>query len=111
MSHPRVNTPNRSLDPTDLRGQEHDVEADKALSLERRKQELDQIKWLMSHKPGRAIVWRLLDRAGVYRTSFSPNGSQTFFNEGQRNIGLFLLAEVDEACPERVAEMQKERIR
>lgn len=96
-------------DPIDLRESDHDVEAQRAIAAEKRKQELDQIKWLMSHKPGRAIVWRLLEKAGVYRTSFHSNGSQTFFNEGQRNLGLQLLAEVMEACPERFGEMQKEQ--
>lgn len=104
----RQHTSPRTQDPTDLRGSEFDAQAEEAQSNERRKLELDQFKWLMSHKPGRAIVWRLLAKTGVYRTSFDTNGSRTFFNEGQRNIGLFVLAEVMEACPERFGEMQKE---
>jgi hypothetical protein len=98
-------------DPTDTRARDSDLEALEATTAEQRKQELDGVKWLMSHKPGRAIVWRLLGRAGVYRTSFSPNGSQTAFNEGRRDLGLFVLGEVMEACPERFGEMQKEHSR
>jgi hypothetical protein len=110
MSPNRTNTSHRSdtRDPTDLRQHAQEGEADRLAAQARRQQELEDIKWLMSHKAGRKIAWRLLDKAGVFRTSFSPNGSQTFFNEGQRNIGLFVLGEVMEACPERFAEMQKE---
>ena len=65
----------------------------------RRQIEANDIKWLMSGKQGRRIVWRLLDKAGLYRTSFTGN-SETFFKEGMRNMGLFIVAEIHEHCPE-----------
>lgn len=53
--------------------------------------EIDDLKWLMASKRGRRIVHRLLTRTGVFRSSFTGN-SETFFREGERNIGLWLMA-------------------
>jgi hypothetical protein len=76
---------------------------------ESRRKEIEDIKWLMAHKAGRRLAWRLLERAGVYRTSFNNSGSITAFNEGQRNMGLFLLAELQEISPDNYLAMIKER--
>jgi hypothetical protein len=73
----------------------------------RRQIEANDIKWLMSSKQGRRIVWRLLDKAGVFRTSFTGN-SETFFKEGMRNMGLFLVAEIMAHSPEAFALMLNE---
>ena len=60
--------------------------------------EVANIKWLMGDKRGRHHMWGLLEKAGVYRTSFSQNGSVTSFNEGQRNVGLAYVGLVQEHC-------------
>ena len=83
------------FDPLDLKGQERAKEQ----SDERQRLAIDQdkedFKWLMGSKRGRRIVWRLLERTGVFRTSFTGN-SETFFREGQRNVGLMLMAQIHE---------------
>ena len=97
-----------SFDPLDLRGQEK-AQADNS---ERNKlalqTEQEDFKWLMGNKRGRRIVWRLLERTGVYRSSFTGN-SETFFREGMRNVGLALLAQVHEITPDQFAVMLKEQ--
>lgn len=45
------------------------------------------------------FLWRYLGLCGVFRTSFTGK-DDTFFLEGQRNIGLQLLADVNEADPQ-----------
>ena len=55
--------------------------------------ELEDLRLLISKQWGRRLVWRILEQTGMYRTSFTGN-STTFFNEGQRNIGLWLVDEV-----------------
>lgn len=50
--------------------------------------------WLMSGPRGRRIVWRALERAGVFRTSYSSDALAMAFAEGARNEGLRLLAAV-----------------
>lgn len=69
----------------------------------------EDLKWLMSSRRGRRIVWSLLERAGVWRLSFSTNAMQTAFNEGRRNEGLALTAAIHELCPERYVEMLQEQ--
>lgn len=69
---------------------------------------VDDLKWLMSSPRGRRLVWWLLDKAGVNRTSFNNSGSVMAFNEGQRNMGLLLQAHVIEAAADRYFEMLTE---
>jgi hypothetical protein len=100
-----MNTP---YDPTDLAGQEAvREEADTRKRLEAESEELD-VKWLMSSKRGRRIVWRLLEQAGVFRLSFDPNALQMAFNEGNRNFGNRTLSQVHEFCSEQYPVMVKE---
>lgn len=73
----------------------------------RRDQELDDVRALMDLPAGRRFMWRLLERAGIYRTTFTGN-SATFFNEGMRNLGLIFVADVHEACPEQYTRMLAE---
>lgn len=72
-----------------------------------RRQEEEDTKWLMSTEAGRRQVWWLLEEAGVFRTSMTAD-NWTFFNEGQRNLGLKLLAKVQAHCPDEYALMTKE---
>ena len=87
------------FDPFDVATQEAEAEESaKARALSQQVGQEDLAR-LMSEKWGRRIVWRLLERTGMYRTSFTGDASATFFNEGQRNIGLFLSANVQAAAP------------
>lgn len=73
-----------------------------------REQELNDIRALMHDEWGRRMMWRLLEMAGVYRSSFDASNNRICFNEGRRDVGLHLLADVDEACPEAMVLMSKE---
>lgn len=52
------------------------------------------IRQIMSSVEGRAWIWNLLSRCHVYSTSFSSNALSMAFQEGERNIGLIINAEV-----------------
>lgn len=95
-------------DPTDIRAHEREAAGASQQHNAVRKTELEDIRWLMGHKQGRRFAMRLLDKAGVYRTSFTGN-SETFFREGMRNVGLFVLSEVMEVAPENFAKMLEEQ--
>lgn len=58
-----------------------------------REQQLADLRSLMKTKSGRRLAFRILELTGVNRSSFTGN-STTFFNEGQRNIGLWLTDEL-----------------
>jgi hypothetical protein len=67
------------------------------------------LKWLMQNKRGRRVMWRLLASTRLYQSSFNNSGSVMAFNEGQRNVGLKLLAALNTHCPELYVLMQTER--
>jgi hypothetical protein len=70
--------------------------------------EAEDIKWLMSSKRGRRILWRQLDRAGVFRLSFNTNSMTMAFAEGARNEGLRLIALIHRHCADLYPTMLKE---
>lgn len=75
-----------------------------------RQRESDQaIKAFMSHQTGRAWVWEQLSACGLYRTSArSGDAYMTYFHEGERNVGLRLMVQLQRACPELYATMSQE---
>lgn len=97
-------------DPTDLTSEDlRTAAADAAVEQELR-WEVEDLTWLMGIKRGRRIVWRLLSHAGVFRQSFDPsNATVTAFQEGQRSMGLRLLAQLMAHCPTGYAQMVEER--
>lgn len=97
-------------DPLDIRGQERDAENNELQArLDRETEEAD-LKWLMSSKRGRRIIWRILDRAGVFKLSFNTNAMTMAFSEGSRNEGLRTLALIHALCPELYPVMIKESL-
>ncbi len=98
-----------NYDPLDLRSQERSkAERELRERLARENEEAD-IKWLMGNKRGRRVIWRLLDQAGVFRSSFNTNAMTMSFAEGHRNYGLRILGLVHTQCPELYPTMMKEQ--
>ena len=62
-------------------------------------QKLNDLREVLSTRRGRRFYWRYLEICGIFRTS-NADEHQVFFNEGMRNIGLQLLADLNEAAPE-----------
>lgn len=73
----------------------------------RRETELADVRWLLADPRGRRFFWRYLEHCGVFRTSFTGS-SETFFREGSRNVGLALMADMNEADPEAYVQMLAE---
>lgn len=95
-------------DPTDLKTQEEARKASELQARLDREAEEGDFRWLMSSKRGRRIVWRLLEQAGVFRSSFSPTAMQMAFNEGYRNYGNHTLGLLHQYCKELYPQMMKE---
>lgn len=96
------------FDPTDIQAQERDADLSADRNRKAAELEIDDLKWLMSNKRGRRFVFRVLERAGVWRLSFNTNALSMAFNEGQRNEGLRLMANITAHCPDRYTEMLEE---
>lgn len=62
-------------------------------------QNIDDIRFVLSTVQGRRVLKKYLEVCGVFRTSFSENVNQTLFLEGQRNVGLMLLNDINSADP------------
>jgi hypothetical protein len=97
----------RELSPTDLDAEE--VAARKLAETRKANREQDKadFKWLMGQVQGRRFIWRLLELAGVYRSTFRADNEMAFL-EGMRNMGLVLMADIHEVCPEKYFVMVKE---
>jgi hypothetical protein len=94
--------------PFDLRGHERSQAEAEERALMASQLDIEAIKWVMSDKRGRRFVARQLERTGAFRLSFSTNALTMAFNEGMRSVGLMLIAQLNEHCPERYSEMLKE---
>lgn len=88
--------------------EESDIARSEKSRLEADEQDND-LRWLMSSKRGRKIVWGLLDRAGVFRITFNTNAMQMAFSEGNRNYGNYLLSSLMDVCPDLYVAMLREQ--
>jgi len=75
-----------------------------------RMRELDDVKIVMSTENGRRFLWRHLVESGIYVCSYTPGqqSDHTAFREGQRNSGLRLMEELQQASPELFLTMMEE---
>lgn len=95
-------------DPTDLEGIEADEQQRALTDAEKARQEDEDFRWLANTGKGRRILWRLLEDAGVFRTSFNTNALQMAANEGNRNYGLRVLTKLMTLAPDKFELMLKE---
>lgn len=69
-----------------------------------RKQEIEDLKHVMSTPAGRRFIWRKIGDYGVFNPCYTPE------SEGARRAGLELLGEVIEECPGEYLKMQSEQM-
>lgn len=72
-----------------------------------RKLELDDIRRVLESDYGRRFVWRYLGICRVFESSWSPSAAIHFY-EGQRDIGLKLIADITESNDEALILMMRE---
>lgn len=73
-----------------------------------RVKQLEDVRQILATQVGRRFVWRYLQECGVFQSSFHPSGSQLYYNEGMRNVGLMLMADINESSPDAYQTMLKE---
>lgn len=98
-------------DPLDTVGNEErkaeaQAEADRTVE-----QAIEDLKWLMSDKRGRRIMWDLLALTGVFRNPFKGERNATDFRCGEMNIGHVYLGDINLHAPERYNQMVQENIK
>lgn len=77
-----------------------------------RKQQIGDIRSLLGVPAARRLICRILERTGPLRQTMVMDSERaSCMASGERNIGLWLLSEISDACPEAVGgiltDMQK----
>ena len=76
----------------------------------RRELEKDDLKKILVTPEGLRFLWRLLEIAGIYQTTFTGN-STSFYNEGKRSVGLQIKADLMDVDPDHEGRMAREFLR
>src|SRR5216684_2102493 len=95
---------------------EQPFDAGDPVSVKRRRKDLSlaareqghALSSVMATVGGRAWMYDILVRCHVFSSSFNTNSMALAFSEGERNIGLKLIADIHEHCPNRYSEMMQE---
>ena len=74
----------------------------------RRRDQLALLTKLMADPVGREYFWDLLVSCHLYSTSFGTNALMMAFREGERNVGIRLAADLNQASPDLYLDMCKE---
>jgi len=83
-----------------------DIEERKTNAEIKRDQELADLRAILDTPQGKRFIWRLLERNGVFRRSYEGGDhADTAFNEGRRNEGLWLMAEISRVGPHAMADL------
>jgi hypothetical protein len=82
------------------------ADAGKKLSIQRRN-ELNDLRRVLETTEGRRVIWRILEKCGVYRSVWHPS-AQIHFNCGQQDLGHWVQAEITNADQEYLFLMMKE---
>jgi hypothetical protein len=79
---------------------------------ERARQALNDLRAVMDLVEGRRLLWRIIaGYAGAFSPSFTGEAATTFHREGQRSVGLQLMAEAQRASPGHYVHMLQEHTR
>jgi hypothetical protein len=63
---------------------------------------------LMASLDGREWMFELLELCHIYETSFASDALVMAAREGERNVGLKVVWQIQTACPEQYLQMMKE---
>jgi hypothetical protein len=69
--------------------------------------DVEDIRFVVSTKPGRRFFWKLLRVSGVLAVNPACNNT-VFYTEGQRSIGVSLMEDLYHADPDKFFLMRKE---
>lgn len=95
----------KAYDPSDPRDVEERKKAIELRAIQNRR----VIGDLLGTASGRNWMWSVLQRTHFLSTSFAADPQTMAFQEGERNIGLMLWAQIESASPELVALMLTEK--
>lgn len=65
---------------------------------------------LLQKEEFRDYIWALLERCHMFQTTFTGN-SQSYFQEGERNVGLQVLHEMNACDPDAYIKMMQKSLK
>lgn len=83
------------------------VEAAARAAKDEARLELNDLRGLLSTPQGRRTLWRLLERAGVFKSVMAPDGVIQY-QAGKQDFGHELMALIERANPEALFTMMRE---
>lgn len=75
----------------------------------KRRQQLNDIRTLLSSASGRRFVWRLLEKCNTFASVYSQNPSDMSYLSGQQDLGHFIMSEVVTADEHLMFKLMKEQ--
>jgi len=87
--------------------EEHEEKEVKIKVKNAKRQDILDLQNILAQKWGRRVIWKYLEFCKIFTTSMTGN-NWTYYNEGQRNVGNKILADVMEANPDAFIQMSKE---
>lgn len=68
---------------------------------------LDDLREVTNTPAGKRVFWKLLEHAGIHKSSFDKDVQQMSFNEGQREVGLWIEEQLEKINPNLIYEIAK----
>ena len=68
----------------------------------------ENLQAVLNMQSGRAFLWNILCECGLFKTSYAGDSNEIYFLEGQRNIGLSIMNDINEVDPDSYLKMMKE---
>lgn len=90
-------------------GSRKDVRQAEKLAKLHEQQRKEIVTGIMSVIPGRSWICDLLEHCHIFSTSYNDMPHRMAFMEGQREVGILLLADIMAACPDQYVQMMRER--
>lgn len=75
---------------------------------DRRNQELNDIRTVLSTVSGRRLLWRMMEHTKTFGSIWEPS-AKIHYNSGKQDVGHFIMAEIMEADPNLFMKMMKEK--
>lgn len=76
----------------------------------KREREMDDLKKVLKTPEGERVLFRIIKKTKFLDSSWTGN-STTFFNEGMREVGRIILAELSEAAPDQIGKFFEQALK
>ena len=76
---------------------------------EKRRQELNDIRTVLSTISGRRLLWRMMEQCKTFSSVMDNSAAKVTYNAGKQDLGHFIMAEIVEADENLLFKMMKEQ--